>query len=143
MRPRVHVPDGTRRGAGAAALRARSRRVPATTSTAAFVYETLPNDTDLSVFLAAGWTGLNFAFIDGFQRYHTPLDDVAHLDDESLQHLGDGALAGVRALDGIDLAQPHAERGERVVARRARTLGDRLAARLERADRVRRARRCS
>jgi hypothetical protein len=86
----------------------------ATTSTAAFVYALLPNDTDLSVFLDAGWTGLNFAFIDGFQRYHTPLDDAAHLDDRSLQHLGEGALAGVRALDGIDLAQPHGERGERV-----------------------------
>ncbi len=87
---------------------------PATTSTAAFVYALLPNDTDLSVFLDAGWTGLNFAFIDGFQRYHTRLDDVVNLDGRSLQHMGDGALAGVRALDGIDLVQPHAERGERV-----------------------------
>ncbi|MCY2961543.1 MAG: M20/M25/M40 family metallo-hydrolase [Planctomycetota bacterium] len=86
----------------------------ATTSIAALVYERLPNDTDLSVFLDAGWTGLNFAFIGGFRRYHTPRDDLAHLDPRSLQHLGDGALAGLRALDGLDLSVPHAERSERV-----------------------------
>ncbi len=87
---------------------------PVTSSMAALVYEKLPNDTDLSVFLAAGWTGLNFAFVGDFRRYHTPRDDLAHLDPRSLQHLGDGALAGLRALDGIDLALPHEARPERV-----------------------------
>ncbi|MBL8861847.1 MAG: M20/M25/M40 family metallo-hydrolase [Planctomycetes bacterium] len=87
---------------------------PATSSLSAFVYDVLPNDTDLSVFLAAGWTGLNLAFIGDVRRYHTPRDDLAHLDDRSLQHLADGALSAVRALDGLDLATPHAARGERV-----------------------------
>lgn len=87
---------------------------PSTSSIAALVYDKLPNDTDLTVFLGAGWTGLNFAFIGGVRRYHTPLDDLAHLDARSLQHLGDGAMAGLRALDRVDLAAPHAERGERV-----------------------------
>lgn len=102
-------------GTGAALARFASlAERPATTSIAALVYEKLPNDTDLSVFLDAGWTGLNFAFIGGFRRYHTPRDDLAHLDAGSLQHMGDGALAGLRALDAQDLAVPHAERGERV-----------------------------
>jgi len=87
---------------------------PTTSSIAALVYDKLPNDTDLTVFLRAGWTGLNFAFIGGFRRYHTPLDDLAHLDVRSLQHLGEGALAGLRALDALDLTIPHADRGERV-----------------------------
>lgn len=87
---------------------------PSTSSIAALVYDKLPNDTDLSVFLAAGWTGLNFAFIGDFRRYHTPRDDLAHLDTRSLQHLGEGALAGLRALDGLDLAVQHDERPARV-----------------------------
>jgi hypothetical protein len=78
------------------------------------VYEKLPNDTDLSVFLAAGWTGLNFAFIGDFRRYHTPRDDLAHLDTRSLEHLGQGALAGLRALDELDLSMPHVDRPGRV-----------------------------
>ncbi len=87
---------------------------PSTSSIAALVYDRLPNDTDLSVFLNAGWTGLNFAFIGDFRRYHTPRDDLAHLDTRSLQHLGEGALAGLRALDGLDLAVAHDERPGRV-----------------------------
>lgn len=87
---------------------------PATSSIAALVYEKLPNDTDLTVFLRAGWTGLNFAFIGGVRRYHTPRDDLEHLDGRSLQHLADGALAGVRALDMLDLERPHEERAQLV-----------------------------
>jgi len=87
---------------------------PATSSIAALVYDKLPNDTDLTVFMGAGWTGLNFAFIGGVRRYHTPRDDLAHLDDRSLQHLADGGLAGVRALDTLDLTIPHVERAELV-----------------------------
>ncbi len=87
---------------------------PATSSIAALVYDKLPNDTDLSVFLDAGWTGLNFAFIGGVRRYHTPRDDLEHLDRRSLQHIADGALAGIRAIDTLDLGRPHAERAQLV-----------------------------
>jgi hypothetical protein len=68
------------------------------------VYRTLPNDTDLSVFRRAGWRGVNFAFVGGASRYHTPLDDLAHVDLGSLQHQGECALALVRALTARDLA---------------------------------------
>lgn len=83
-------------------------RRPVTTSLASAVYHLLPNDTDLTTFERAGFPGVNLAFAFGAVRYHTPLDDVAHLDAASLQHHGDNALALVRAIAAEDL-----ERGAR------------------------------
>lgn len=71
---------------------------PATSSIFYSVYRRLPNDTDFTVFKARGWSGVNFAFIGDVPRYHTPQDDLAHLDRRSLQHQGQNALAAVRAL---------------------------------------------
>src|SRR5215469_15271705 len=51
---------------------------PATSSIGYTVYKRLPNDTDFSVFKAAGYQGLNFAFIDDVAHYHTPLDNIAN-----------------------------------------------------------------
>lgn len=79
-------------------LYGRSVDRPCATSTAYEVYERMPNDTDLTVFKRAGVAGLNFAFIGGLRRYHTPLDDLAHLSPASLQHEGDQVLALTRAL---------------------------------------------
>ncbi len=62
------------------------------------VYSLMPNDTDLSVDIARKKNGANFAFIAGAQRYHTPRDDLAHLDLGSVQHQGQSALGLVRAL---------------------------------------------
>lgn len=79
-------------------LRAYARSVerPVTSSVFYAAYRELPNDTDLSVFVRAGLPGVNFAFIEGATRYHTPEDDVAHLSLESVQHHGEQALAFVR-----------------------------------------------
>ncbi len=76
---------------------------PTTTSVAPAVYDLIPNDTDLTVLERKGIPGLNLAFALGVVRYHTPLDDVAHLDPRSLQHQGENALALVRALAEEDL----------------------------------------
>jgi len=90
---------------------ARALQRPITGSAFAAIYQTLPNNTDLSVFRQHGLRGLNFAFIGGARRYHTPLDDLAHLDLGSLQHHGDNMLALVRALaDDDDLAATTGER---------------------------------
>jgi hypothetical protein len=62
------------------------------------VYGLLPNDTDLTVLRRLGVPGANLAFIDGAIRYHTPKDDLAHLDGRSVQHQGENALALVRGL---------------------------------------------
>ncbi|KIQ96666.1 M28 family peptidase [Lysobacter sp. A03] len=64
------------------------------------IYRSLPNDTDFTVFSREGREGLNFAWAKGAARYHTPLDNLAHLDRGSLQHHGDNALAMTRELAG-------------------------------------------
>lgn len=67
------------------------------------IYRRLPNDTDLTVFKRAGVPGMNFAYIDGVMRYHTPADSLANIDERSLQHQGEYALALARRLGGTDL----------------------------------------
>jgi Peptidase family M28 len=70
--------------------------VPLANSLATEVYKRLPNDTDLTIFKRAGLPALNFAYLDGLTRYHTAKDDLAHLDERSLQHLGTYGLGLTR-----------------------------------------------
>jgi hypothetical protein len=70
------------------------------------VYEYLPNDTDLTVFKRRGIPGMNFAFIGHPLQYHSPLDNLADVSADSLQHHGENALAAVRGLAEGDLASP-------------------------------------
>ena len=77
---------------------ARSSPRPVTGSLFYAVYRRLPNDTDLTVFKREGLPGLNLAPIAGAQRYHTPLDDLAHLDRGTLQQEGDSTLGLSREL---------------------------------------------
>ena len=76
---------------------------PVGTSFAVEIYRLLPNDTDFSAFRDAGFTGLNTAYIDGSAVYHAPTDTPAAMDRDSLQHLGDNALALARNLGDRDL----------------------------------------
>lgn len=69
------------------------------------IYRLLPNDTDMTVFKRAGLSGLNFANIDGINHYHTPLDNLAGIDQNSMQHQGSYALALTRRLGNLDLTQ--------------------------------------
>jgi hypothetical protein len=79
---------------------------PRATSLAYEVYRRMPNNTDFTVFAEHGLPGLNFAFIDGVEHYHTPLDDLAHLDPGSLQHQGESVQATVVALADRELPLP-------------------------------------
>jgi len=67
------------------------------------IYERMPNDTDLTVFLERNYLGMNYAFLGGVEHYHTSRDDLARQDPRSVQHLGDRALASVRALGASEL----------------------------------------
>jgi hypothetical protein len=69
------------------------------------VYKLLPNDTDLTIFKEAGFAGMNFAFMDGADNYHSALDTPANVDHGSLQHQGSNALALVRRLGNSDLSE--------------------------------------
>ena len=79
---------------------ARAAPHPSTTSFAAVVFELLPNDTDVSVYAAAGLAAIDAANIGGVVRYHTALDDASHRSLRSLQHHGDTALALASAWHG-------------------------------------------
>lgn len=63
------------------------------------VYGAMPNGTDFSVFRRAGISGFNIAFIGDVAAYHTPEDTVDRQSPQSLAHMGQTALALVRALD--------------------------------------------
>lgn len=69
------------------------------------VYKLLPNDTDLTVFKEAGMAGYGFAFGDDVENYHTPNDNLANLNLDSLQHHGENALQLARHLANADLTQ--------------------------------------
>jgi len=87
-------------------LYARHAARPAATSIFYTVYQQLPNDTDFTVFKAAGYQGLNFANVGDVVHYHTPLDNSANMSLATLQHHGDNALPAVVALANSDLANP-------------------------------------
>jgi hypothetical protein len=79
---------------------------PATSSIFYQAYKQLPNDTDFTVFKAAGYQGVNFAYIGDVNHYHTPLDNFENADPRSLQHHGENALPMILALANSDLASP-------------------------------------
>jgi len=56
------------------------------------IYKRMPNNTDFTVFRHAGYSGLNFAFIDGLAYYHTTFDSIQNVEPGSLQHHGDYML---------------------------------------------------
>lgn len=87
-------------------LYARAVARPLANSVYYAVYKLLPNDTDFSVFKAAGFQGFNFAFIGDVAHYHTPLDDTAHADAGSMQQQGDNALSTLLALANAGPQQP-------------------------------------
>ncbi|WP_036141320.1 M20/M25/M40 family metallo-hydrolase [Luteibacter sp. 9135] len=82
---------------------ARSSSRPLTNSLLNTLYALLPNDTDLTVFKANGMQGLNFAFGGNVERYHTPLDNLEHIDLRSVQQQGDNLYGLAKALQGADL----------------------------------------
>ena len=79
---------------------------PLTNSLYYVVYKLLPNDTDFTVFKAAGYQGFNFAYIGNVGRYHTPLDNAGNADVSSIQHQGDNALAALMALANAPTLDP-------------------------------------
>ena len=83
-------------------LYAASVENPTANSLIPALYAKLPNDTDMTIFKHAGMQGLNFAFADRVEDYHTARDTAARLDPHSVQHMGDQALAMTRALSNTE-----------------------------------------
>lgn len=85
---------------------------PMATSLMAAIYKLLPNNTDFTPLKTAGVTGLNFAFLESYQNYHTRLDTIENLDPRSVQHLGANVLGVIRHFG--NLAQPLSKEADRV-----------------------------
>ena len=79
---------------------------PVTSSIFYTAYKQIPNDTDFTVFKAAGYQGLNFANIRDVVQYHTPLDNFGNADPATLQHHGDNALNSLQAFANADISNP-------------------------------------
>jgi hypothetical protein len=75
----------------------------AASSLTSAVFRYIPNDTDLSVFLRAGYAGVDLANGHGLTHYHTPLDSFERADARTLQHQGQTLLSLVHALGNRDL----------------------------------------
>ena len=60
---------------------------PATGSLFYEIYRILPNDTDLTLFKASGYPGLNMAFIGNAENYHRSTDSVDNLSLPAFYHL--------------------------------------------------------
>ncbi|NYD33919.1 M28 family peptidase [Actinomycetospora corticicola] len=77
---------------------------PAGDSSLVAIFRLLPNDTDLSVVIPAGRPGIDSAFVEEPEKYHTAADSPANLDPASIQSQGSTMLALARELGATDLA---------------------------------------
>lgn len=76
---------------------------PVTSSLLSSFYETMPNDTDLTVTIEAGLPSINFAYGQGWTAYHSMMDNMDNVDLRTLQHHGENALSLARHFSQIDL----------------------------------------
>lgn len=74
-------------------------------SFSAEVYKKMPNDTDLSVFLQEGYTGMNFAMIGGAKTYHNELDTYENLSRGSAWQYMETAVDLVKYYKDADLSK--------------------------------------
>ncbi len=79
-------------------LYARVAKNPEASSLTSFAYRHMPNDTDFTIALKHGLTGLNFAIVGDQFDYHAASATPVNLDLGSLQQMGDQALAISREL---------------------------------------------
>ena len=71
---------------------------PGGSSLATFIYEILPNDTDLTPALEKDYAAYNLSFIGRPGLYHSPKATPERLDQGALQDMGDQTLALTKAL---------------------------------------------
>src|SRR5690606_33198781 len=74
------------------------------------MFRHMPNDTDLAMFRDAGYLGMDFANVRGFNHYHTAIDSFDLADPRTLQHHGEYLLALARAFGNEDLSALEAPR---------------------------------
>ena len=77
---------------------AASTKRPFANSMSADFAKLIPNSTDVVKFKPRGWETLSYAIIGNETRYHSPGDDLAHLDRASVAHMGSEVLSAARRL---------------------------------------------
>ena len=82
----------------AVTLYAKVVKQPSISSLSTFVYEVLPNDTDLTPALDKDYIAYNIANIGRAQYYHSPKITPQSLSEKTLQHMGSQGLDLTRAL---------------------------------------------
>jgi hypothetical protein len=93
---RVQMFQTSAENGGLIDLLRRTAQRPSSSSLSVLVYETMPNDTDLTESNAAGAPGLNYAFIGRQFDYHSPTATPANMDRGTLQDLGGQVLSTTR-----------------------------------------------
>ena len=95
-------------------IEAVARVAPHPTGSSLFyaIYKLLPNDTDFTVFRPHLTPGLNFAFGENLEAYHSRIDAPENLSTASLQHHGSYALSLARYFGQIDLTPLRAQTGD-------------------------------
>ncbi len=105
--PAIMFETSSPNGAALADFAAASARPYANSLSADFA-KLIPNSTDVVKFKPSGWRTLNYAITGNETRYHSPGDDLAHLDRASVAHMGDEVLAAARRMAGPDARSPAA-----------------------------------
>ena len=82
---------------------AKATPYPMTTSDSVAFFKRSGGNSDLSIFLDAGWAGLQVSSTGGISHYHGPLDNLEEVDERSLQHLGSYTLALTRQFGTVSL----------------------------------------
>ena len=88
----------SRENGAATKLFAKTVSQPSASSLATFIYNALPNDTDLTPALKGDYTAYNIANIGDAQFYHSPAITIDALSQRTLQHMGAQGLDLSRAL---------------------------------------------
>ena len=101
--PAIMFETSTPNGPALADFAAASARPYANSLSADFA-KLIPNSTDVVKFKPMGWRTLNFAITGNETRYHSPGDDLAHLDRRSVAHMGGEVLAATRRMAGPEQA---------------------------------------
>lgn len=70
------------------------------------IYKRLPGNTDFTIFRRAGYSGLNFGFIDGYVYYHSALDSPQNANHSSIQQDGDYMVEMARQFGNAELDDP-------------------------------------
>ena len=73
------------------------------------IYKILPNDTDFTEFKFKNINGLNTAFIEQVNNYHTQADNLENLDKNSVGQQGENLLATVRELRNRNFSESSSE----------------------------------